>query len=146
MGYQKALRKLESLPVGERQLAAGQYVWEVKKGKSHCGCAIGKLLTERQRVKLFKHESNAGGTESLAVFLGITLNNADSESIGVAGLDYGEARRLQCVNDSFPSTFAVRNDYATRKARYKHVIVWLKEQISQQATEEDYFAALASST
>src|SRR3954462_13406929 len=75
MSYKKALKKLENLAVGERQLAAGKYVWEVKKGKSHCGCAIGKLLTERQRTRLFETEANNGGVPDLREeFLGIKYN------------------------------------------------------------------------
>lgn len=140
MSYKKALKKLESLPPGERQLAAGQYVWEVKKGKSHCGCAIGKLLTERQRVKLFKADSydggkvNLTGVESLALFLGLNWETGDDTV--VADLSYHEANAVQRENDRFgrdaSGAYLNVNDYKTRRARYKHIIAWLKEQIATQ--------------
>lgn len=148
MSYKKALRKLEKLPIGERQLAAGQYVWEVKKGKSHCGCAIGKLLTERQRVRLFKHESNGTGVaELMDEFLKINgVNNygyvAHADPSGVLDLTYGEANRLQSANDTFLGVAdATRNSYASRKARYKHVVAWLKEQVAAGDTEAEEGAA-----
>lgn len=143
MSYKKALKKLESLPPGERQLAAGQYVWEVKKGKSHCGCAIGKLLTERQRVRLFRHvnenkgcRTNLSGVESLGWFLGVE-SDPEADVPVVADLTYSEADALQRENDQFgrdaAGTYLNVNDYKTRKARYKHIVAWLRQQITDEA-------------
>lgn len=138
MSYKKALKKLESLPPGERQLAAGQYAWEVKKGKSHCGCAIGKLLTERQRLKLFKSDNNGAGAEELASdFLGIDVDFSILEQpFGVLDLTVREAARLQSENDSFGWVIGqskTRNTYANRRARYKHIIAWLRQKITDEA-------------
>lgn len=135
MSYKKALKKLESLPPGERQLAAGQFVWDVKKGKSHCGCATGKLLTEKQRARMFRHENNVGGgVSTLALFL--KFDRWSDEPTPLAGLTSSEIGGLIAANDHSPpgSVYAAnRNDYATRRARYKAVIAWLREKVAEEA-------------
>lgn len=120
MSYAKALEKLESLPPDEQELASGMYVFEVRNGKPHCGCAIGKLLTEEERAELVKCSSNKGGVRSLMEWRKGELP---------ADMGWTESYELQRINDR---SHGEHNDDSSRKRRYVQVIDWLRARVAEE--------------
>jgi len=148
MSYNKVLKKLQSLPPHEKELAAGVYVFSVgKNGNPHCGCAIGKVLPAKTREKLWKAQlaaeaaekqgdyypnPNDDGVHDLLRFM-FKEKEYDITTLNIVGMRYDEMVSLQQENDDYE---ADDNRLRTRKRRYAHIINWLKEEIKAEEEEK----------